>query len=614
MTKPVIVTRLGKGVALTYEEQDANFTNLQNSTINFTGDAGDTRSMDLNDSTLFTGDHNIKVTVDESTQKITIDNTLSQYSFDPIGFENGTDADISFDDATRTFTIEPVGTSYRYWYQGKQVTVTGSKTVTIPNVSGTYVIYFDDETLSYIQSDSPVWNTQVPVSYITWNATAGQSMYSKELHTISMDWKTKEFLHETMGAQYAEGLAISNYTTTGTGASNADAQFDISNGIIYDQDIAVAITHSNTPTANTWEQDLQGPARVPVIYHSGSNGGWIRDSQRDYAVKNGTSLVTYNLNTAGTWSTPDAANTFHVAYWVCATNLVNTPIISIMGQREDNKLSDAIANNTWASLDLTNFPAEELRPLYRVIFKTASAYTNGAKAFIAQVDDFRFSSIIPQGVVAGSTITNAITEGNSNVTVTDTGSGSVTMTVDGTTKATLNSTSLTFDNIDMYGVDTGQIVKLNSPFIHYQSDQGGTATFPSGASYTIDTEAAASQDLYRQVVWDLKNMDTTCNITIALPNLSAYQIDIVFVNNSSTTKTVNLNYSIAAGAGLKTFYSDGTFISGSGTKTFTLTNSTTNSHITWLQIAKVIDSSRYADPSYTQLVYNKILLNDALSS
>jgi hypothetical protein len=80
-----------------------------------------------------------------------------------------------------------------------------------------------------------------------------------------------------------------------------------------------------------------------------------------------------------------------------------------MGQREDNKLSDAVTNNTWASLDLTDFPAEELRPLYRVIFRTAAGYANTPKAHISQVDDFRFSEIIPSGGLGSSVLYSVAT-------------------------------------------------------------------------------------------------------------------------------------------------------------------------------------------------------------
>jgi hypothetical protein len=83
-----------------------------------------------------------------------------------------------------------------------------------------------------------------------------------------------------------------------------------------------------------------------------------------------------------------------------------------MGQRQDNKLSDADINNTWTSLDLTNFPAEEFRPLYRVIVRTASGYGNTPKAYFAQVDDARLDHIAVSGAAGGSGTINANTDLN----------------------------------------------------------------------------------------------------------------------------------------------------------------------------------------------------------
>lgn len=601
MTKPVIVLRSDTAPSpLTYTQLDANFTNLQNSTINFT-DGTNTRSMDLNDVTTLAGDKNIQLTVNESTQTITVKNTLSDYTFDPIGFENLTDATVSFNDSTRTLTIAPVGSSYRYWWRGKQVTVTTSKTITIPNTSGNYFIYFNDETLSYQVNTEPEWSSQVSVSYVAWNAAAGQSMFSKELHTISMDWKTKEYLHETQGAQYAEGLAISNYTTTGTGANNADAQLDISNGLIYDQDIGVAITHSNTPTANTWEQDLQGPARIPVVYHSGANGGWIRDAARDYPVKNGTSLVTYNLNTGGTWTTPDITSTHFVAYWIVATNFVNNPIIAIMGQRHDNKLVDAVANSTWASLDLSNFPAQELRPLYRVIFRSGSAYANTPKAYIAQVDDFRFSTIIPQGGLTAST--NTIYDGDTSVTITDTGIGQVDFTVDGTLMVSLNDNDLDLKSHNIINVDNIVGIRASIPDLRYQSvGTGASVIYPSGGSFSINL---GSNTLYgRQTVWDISNCNSSVTCTISMNYDSGHPSDLLFFNNgSSKTLTISIPLN-SVNMYQKVFWDDATQYSGASTKALTLDSS----RVTWLRFTKVM--SEASGQIYTHWINVEFITNN----
>lgn len=74
MTKPVIVTRAGKGVALTYEEQDANFTNLQNATLTVTNGTT-SHAFNLNDTLTFTAGSNITIGVNATTGAITIAST-----------------------------------------------------------------------------------------------------------------------------------------------------------------------------------------------------------------------------------------------------------------------------------------------------------------------------------------------------------------------------------------------------------------------------------------------------------------------------------------------------------------------------------------------------------
>ena len=76
MTKPVIVTRAGKGSALTFVEGDANFTNLQNATITVAGDSGSSQVLDLNDTLTIAGGTGL-TSVMSATDTVTLnlDNT-----------------------------------------------------------------------------------------------------------------------------------------------------------------------------------------------------------------------------------------------------------------------------------------------------------------------------------------------------------------------------------------------------------------------------------------------------------------------------------------------------------------------------------------------------------
>ena len=75
MAKPTIVTRAGKGSALTFVEGDANFTNLQNATISVAGDSGTTQSLDLNDTLTISGGTGLSSAMTTDTVTINLDNT-----------------------------------------------------------------------------------------------------------------------------------------------------------------------------------------------------------------------------------------------------------------------------------------------------------------------------------------------------------------------------------------------------------------------------------------------------------------------------------------------------------------------------------------------------------
>jgi hypothetical protein len=75
MAKPTIVTRAGKGSALSFVEGDANFTNLQNATISVAGDSGTTQSLDLNDTLTISGGVGLSSAMTTDTVTLNLDNT-----------------------------------------------------------------------------------------------------------------------------------------------------------------------------------------------------------------------------------------------------------------------------------------------------------------------------------------------------------------------------------------------------------------------------------------------------------------------------------------------------------------------------------------------------------
>jgi len=314
---------------------------------------------------------------------------------EPMGFEERTDSAISFDNATRTFTIEPASgiSEFVVWTKGTKRTYSSAQTVQIGTTTGLYYIYFDAFGVLQYRTTYFIWDEDTPTAYVYWNATTATGVFvADERHGIVLDWQTHEYLHRTRGAVIANGFSISNYTTTGNGGADADAQFDLGNGTFFDEDLEVGITHSATPSAGTFTQVLTGNAEIPVYYMSGSEGDWVKDAATEFACKQSGTTLQYNLLSGNGWSTTSANDNRYVVSWVVATNEISAPVIVILGQDQYSSIGTA-EEAVWGDLTLTNFPIFEFRPLWKIIFRTNSTFTNTPNAHIANVLDLReFSS------------------------------------------------------------------------------------------------------------------------------------------------------------------------------------------------------------------------------
>lgn len=312
---------------------------------------------------------------------------------EPTGFVNRTDSVISFDELTRTFSIAPTGTSYDVFCSGVRFTKTATESIQIPDVTGpSYIVFNPNGELEIVPSLA--FGLNAFASYIYWNADISkQIVFADERHGITMDGDTHSYLHSTFGTQYASGFEISNFTTTGDGSAESDLQVGISSGVLFDEDIRIAINHSASPSQR-WEQVLTPVLNCEKLYKIGPTGGWRKNSTSAYPAVFGTSRLVFNRFNGTEWELADAsADGKFVAVIIVSTNDIESPVVSFIGQHENDTLEEARNNNiSLENFDLTGFPFQEFKPLYRLIYETDSTFTNSLKGRLVDVTDLRDKS------------------------------------------------------------------------------------------------------------------------------------------------------------------------------------------------------------------------------
>jgi hypothetical protein len=312
------------------------------------------------------------------------------------GFEDASDTTMSFVNGTRTFAISPVATDYVVWADNNKYTKTVSNNVVLPDVEGLYVIYFDSGgVLNYTTSfTSTLFSTTALVASIYWDATNSKELFfGDERHGAYMSPATHEYLHQTVGCAYQDGLGLGNIDTDQSGASDSHAQFSIGNGNLWDEDIQFAITDDDP-------QNISPILNAPIYYREGTDN-WRKDDADAFPVKNfvgGSGLLAYNENVGGTWQQTEVSTAQFVLCHIFGTNEVDHPIVSIQGQETYASQNAARlgAETEILNLTLSNLPSKEMKALYTVIYQTSTGYSNTPKARTRTTDlgddfiDWRF--------------------------------------------------------------------------------------------------------------------------------------------------------------------------------------------------------------------------------
>ena len=325
------------------------------------------------------------VTSDETTDALSA-SLPAQPAGEPNGFEDRSNAVLSFDNGTRTLTI--TGT-YTVWSDGKRFNKSGD-TFQIEDREGAHFIYYDEagqltETDSF---DVDLITRFAFVAYVSWDAANQVPVPGVicEQHGSSMASATHSYLHNTVGTKYQSGMSFSVPSVASSGNDDADAQIVCTAGVMWDEDIRHSVVaHGQTDN-------------IPVIYKDGADGNWRVDASTSFPVlTTGTGRAAYNQNTGGTaWTQTEVANNDYVLAHIYAFPGI-TPsagyFVAVQGQGDYATLGAARdgADTELASLDLSGLPSVEFVPVATIILQTGDGKSNAVKSSIertASGDDF----------------------------------------------------------------------------------------------------------------------------------------------------------------------------------------------------------------------------------
>jgi hypothetical protein len=348
----------------------------------------------------------IPTTVEEGLDQTKLEIAATQDLIkEPTGFQNRTDTTITFDFATREFSIAPVGGSFDVYVKGKLFTKTSTQTVTITDDSGNHYIYFDIDGVltSNVSFDPSLFENNAFVSIIYWNAdTQRDAYFADERHGLVMDGATHAYLHTVFGARYLSGLALQNFFPDGSGDLDKEAQFEADIGSIRDEDILI---------------ELPLTTEVPVLYRMGVNGLWNKNPATPFPViYNGQAGYTenrlaFNPFDAGEWKFREVKDGSFVLVHIFATNDTKTPYVAILGTNEYLNVPAARAAAETEISSISGLPFAEFVAVGTVIFQTDNSYGNTPKARIVSAAvgetyvDFRGEQLYtPSGVATSHSL------------------------------------------------------------------------------------------------------------------------------------------------------------------------------------------------------------------
>ena len=315
--------------------------------------------------------------------------------------------DVTLSTRTVNVAVKSGQSSFHFWVNNKKVIKTTTQSVTIPDITGGYYIYFDDNgVLQYILQEnvaSVAFYKYAITAFVYWNASNSSALFNPdELHGKDMPGVTHESLHMTVGARYSSGLDIE-------GLVDAEPNYTQStSGVIYDEDIA------HTLAANSTGHKM--------LYRFGPDGAW-RTTSADLNVGHteGGSYYTWNQWTGTTWQWTEG--TSDTDYWITFFIAMPNGVVKLAGQNaypSRNKARAAIETEV-ANISTNGLPNPEFVWLGAVIVRRNGDLENMADGTVFyDLKHIRGSGTLSSGTTYADDVPVSTSNFDTLLSITDT--------------------------------------------------------------------------------------------------------------------------------------------------------------------------------------------------
>ena len=333
--------------------------------------------------------------------------TNFQATGEPTGFPLSSDGQIdsasstlAFNNTNRTFSISPTSTFFYFYHGGREFKKINTESIQIDDIEGLHYIYFDGngviQKTTVFSYDIILKNVFVAIIY--WDFNNKKYLYvGDERHGCTMDAHTHARIHAESGAVYISGIEPNfiysgNSIVDGTGGTNANISFGLSEGVFRDEDII------HTCSATDFN------INIPIFFRT-TNSVWRRREGGESIVSyrlifdNVTSKILYNKRVNNTFSLESPASGNFVLYHLYAINDANlikstgvrdNKYILVAGTYEYTSKIEARYNAINEISEMDNFPFIEAVAIGTFVYEHDNSFVNIAKARIVSTDNQNF--------------------------------------------------------------------------------------------------------------------------------------------------------------------------------------------------------------------------------